>query len=105
MTRKTFSFALVVAALAAQAVAETPTVLQDDFISTRSREAVQAELIAFKNAGVNPWSGTYDPLKYFVSARSQQAVTQEYIAARAEVAAVNAEDSGSGWLASRPTAP
>jgi hypothetical protein len=99
MNLKTFLFALTAAVLAGQAVAETPTVLQDAFLSARSPEAVQAELIAFKKAGVNPWSGTYDPLKSFASTRSREAVTAEYIAARDEVAAMNAEDGGSAWRA------
>jgi hypothetical protein len=66
------------------------------FVSTKTVEAVQAELFAFKKAGVNPWSGTYDPLKYFVSSRTRASVTAEYLASRDDVAAMNAEDSGSG---------
>jgi len=93
MNRKTFFFAVIAAALAGLAVAETPAVLQDDFVSVQSREAVQAELVAFRKAGVNPWSGTYDPLKYFVSVRSREAVTAEHMAA------TSTDDSGAGWRA------
>jgi hypothetical protein len=101
MNRKIRFLAIAAAALAAQAFAESPTVLTDDFVSTASREAVQAELAAFKTAGVNPWSSAYDPLQNFASTRSRASVTADYIAARAEVAATMGEDSGS---ARRPIA-
>lgn len=99
MKLQTVLFGLMAAAMAGHAAAELPLELRQDFVSTRSSEAVQAELFAFKKAGVNPWSGTYDPLKYFVSTRTREAVTAEYIAARDEVAAMNGEDSGSAYRA------
>jgi len=99
MNRKNVLFALIVAALAGQAFAQDPAAPRDDFVSSMSREAVQAELAAFKKAGVNPWSGAYDPLKYFTSTLSREAVSADYIASRAEVAALMGEDSGSVWLA------
>jgi hypothetical protein len=49
--------------------------------------------------GVNPWSGAYNPLNYFTSTLSREAVSADYIASRAEVAALMGEDSGSVWLA------
>lgn len=98
MNRKNVLFAAIAAALAGQAFAQDPAAWRNDFVSTMSREAVQAELVAFKKAGVNPWSGLYDPLKYFTPRLSREAVTADYIAARAEVAALMGEDSGSVWL-------
>lgn len=86
-----------VAAGAAQA--ETPTVVKDDFVSTKTRAEVQADLAAFKKAGVNPWSTQYNPLRSFASTASRQEVTAAYIAARDEVAALNGEDSGAAYLA------
>jgi hypothetical protein len=95
MNRKIRFLAIAAAALAAPAFAESPTVVTDDFVSTASREAVQSELVAFKATGINPWSSSYDPLKYFASTRSRASVIADYIAARAEVAATMGEDSGS----------
>jgi hypothetical protein len=99
MNRKNVLFALIAAALAGQAFAQDPAAFRYDFVSTMSPEAVQAEFAAFKKAGVNPWSGAYDPLKYFASKLSREAVSADYIALRAEVAALTGEDSGSAWLA------
>ncbi|MBC5764936.1 DUF4148 domain-containing protein [Ramlibacter albus] len=101
MNRKAI-FAVIAAAFAGSAAAQAPEAFKDDFVSTLTRQQVQGDLIAFKKAGVNPWSGTYEPLKYFKSTRSRDDVTAEYIAARAEVAAATAEDSGSS--ARRPVA-
>jgi hypothetical protein len=66
---------------------------------------VQAELSQFKQAGVNPWSTSYNPLKSFQSAKSVAQVRGEFLAARNEVAAMNAEDSGSAYLAARVNTP
>ena len=94
--------ALVVAAAAAfagNAFAETPTVVKDDFVSSASRAQVNAELVAFKQAGVNPWSTQYNPLRYVQGTKSRAQVVGEYLASRDQVAALNGEDSGSTWLA------
>jgi hypothetical protein len=100
MNRKT-AIALVVAAAAAagNAFAESPTVLKDDFVSKASRAQVNAELVAYKQAGVNPWSTQYNPLRAFKSAKTRDQVVGEYIAAREQVHALTGEDSGSAWLA------
>ena len=92
--------ALVVAAaaLAGNAFAESPTVVKDDFVSTKTRAEVTAELVAYKQAGVNPWSTQYNPLRSFKSAASRAQVTGAYIAARDQVAALHGEDSGSAYL-------
>ena len=90
----------IVALFAAGAsFAETPTVVKDDFVSTKTRAEVQADLAAYKKAGVNPYSISYNPLRTFVSKASRQDVTAAYIASRDEVAAVNGEDSGSAYFA------
>ena len=73
--------------------------------STLSRVQVQSELTAFKKAGVNPWSTTYNPASQFRSERSRADVSAEYVALRDQVAAMTREDSGSAYLmqaAARP---
>ena len=95
--------AITAAAFAGQAFAESPTVLKDDFVSTASRAQVNAELVAYKKAGVNPWSTQYNPLRAFKSDTSRAQVTAAYVAARDEVAALNSEDSGSAYLAQAVT--
>lgn len=98
MRFKTLS-AVLVALAATSAFAETPTVVKDDFVSTRSRADVQAELFAYKKAGVNPWSMSYNQLAGFRSAVSRDQVVADYIASRNVVAAINGEDSGSAYFA------
>jgi hypothetical protein len=86
-------------ALAGVAHAETPTIVKDDFVSTKTRAEVQADLTAYKKAGVNPWSISYNPLRSFASTTQRADVTAAYIAARDEVAALNGEDSGAAYFA------
>lgn len=94
--------ALVLSAgFAGSAFAESPTVVTDSFHSSRSRADVQAELAAYRQAGVNPWSTSYNPLRSFKSSATRQAVVAEYLAARNEVRALTGEDSGSQYLAQR----
>ena len=101
MIRKSFTLASVVlaSAFAASAFAETPTVVTEPFVSSKTRAEVQAELAAYKQAGVNPWSTQYNPLRGFRSVATREAVTAEYIASRDVVNAFNGEDSGSTYLA------
>ncbi len=102
MTRNTSLIALALAAgFAGSAFAESPTVVNDNFSSSRTRAEVQAELAAYKKAGVNPWSTSYNPLRAFRSATSRDAVVADYIASRNEVRALTGEDSGSQYLAQR----
>ncbi|HVE54806.1 MAG TPA: DUF4148 domain-containing protein [Ramlibacter sp.] len=102
MNAKTTLTALVLAAgFAGSAFAESPTVVNDTFSGSRTRAEVQAELAAYKKAGVNPWSTTYNPLRSFRSAASRDAVVADYIASRNEVRALTGEDSGSQYLAQR----
>lgn len=90
MNRNTL-FAVVAAACAGTASAQAPEAFNDGFVSRMSRQEVLAELAAFKKDGVNPWSGTYDPLKYFRGVRSREEVVAEYVASRDDVAATTAE--------------
>ena len=99
MNRTRIISALVLAAAAGTAMAETPTVVKETFVSTKSRAEVQADLAAYKKAGVNPWSIQYNPLREFKSTTTREAVTAAYIAARDEVAATTGEDSGSAYFA------
>ena len=91
--------AVLIAAAAGAAFAESPTVVKDDFVSTRTRAEVQAELHAFKQSGVNPWAMSYNQLAGFRSNLTRQQVVADYVAARDQVAAVNSEDSGSAYFA------
>lgn len=95
MNRKTISILVIAAAAGTAALAQDPAAPRDDFVSTMTTEAVQAELAAFRKSGVNPWSGLYDPLRSFVSKYTRAEVTTGYIAVRAQVAALTGEDSGS----------
>jgi len=100
MNAKLALSSLVLAAtFAGNALAETPTVVNENFVSSKSRAEVQAELAAYKKAGVNPWSMSYNPLRSFQSATTREAVVAEYLASRNEVRALNGEDSGSVYLA------
>jgi len=95
--------ALAALALAACATtgawAETPTVLKDTFVSTKSRAEVTAELHAYKQAGVNPYSISYNPLRTFQSSVSREHVVAAYLADRDAVAAIHSEDGGAAWFA------
>ena len=75
------------------------------FNGTKSRAQVQAELAQYKQAGVNPWSISYNPLNSFRSAKTRGQVTAEYLADRDAVAAFTAEDSGSAYLAQNKAIP
>jgi len=92
--------AVLLTAFAAGAFAdELPAVPTEPVVSTMSRAEVQAELLAYQKAGVNPWSTSYNQLANFKSSTTREAVVAEYLASREEVAALNSEDSGSAYLA------
>lgn len=99
--KTTLTTVLLAATFAGSAFAESPILENDPFTSTRTRAEVQAELSAYRQAGVNPWSTSYNPLRSFHSATTRQAVVNEYIASRDEVRALTGEDSGSQYLAQR----
>lgn len=89
---------LLLAAVAGSSMADDITIDPTPFVSTKSRAEVRAELERFRSAGVNPWSMTYNPLKYFQGSRTRAEVTAEYVDSRGEVAAITSEDSGSMYL-------
>jgi len=98
---RTIATALIAFSAAGAAFADDITIDDSRFTSTRSTADVQAELKQFKQAGVNPWSQGYNPLKDFRSTKTRAQVTAEYLNARDRVAAFTAEDSGSAYLAAR----
>lgn len=104
---RTIATALVIAAaaFAGSAMADdiTPDVAPIQSATTRAQ--VQAELAAFKKAGVNPWSTQYNPVANFKSVRTTTEVRAELQAARAETAALTSEDSGSAYLSRIGAAP
>jgi hypothetical protein len=88
------------AAAAGHAFAESPLAGGElPAVGGKTRSEVQAELQAYKQAGVNPWSTSYNPLREFRGAASREQVVADYIAARDQVHALTGEDSGSAWLA------
>ena len=98
--KRNFALIAVFAATAAtSAFADDITIDPTPFVSTRARTEVQAELAQYKQEGVNPWSISYNPLKYFHSAKSREEVQQEFVASRDTVKAMTGEDSGSSYLA------
>lgn len=99
MNRKIATVLLIAAAAVGNAFAETPTVDNTAFNSSLSRAQVQTQLGQYKQAGVNPWSQGYNPLRSFKSEKTREAVAREYIASRGQVAALTGEDSGSAYLA------
>lgn len=98
MNHKFYFAALVLATAGTSALADDITV-EPPFVYTRTQAQVQAELAQFKQAGVNPWSTSYNPLREFRSEKTRAQVQQEYVASRDEVRALTGEDSGSTWLA------
>jgi hypothetical protein len=97
----TISLLAIAAATVSPAFADDITVDSTPFQSTRTRAEVQADLAAFKRAGVNPWSQAYNPLKNFASNASRAQVTGDFLRSRDEVEALTAEDSGSFFLSQR----
>ena len=86
-------------AFAGSAFAESPIYGNDAFTGAKARADVQAELATYKQAGVNPWSTQYNPLKYFKSTTTRDAVVSAYLMSRDEVHALSGEDSGSASIA------
>lgn len=98
---RTAIVAVVIAAATVSALADDITIDTTPFVSTATRAEVQAELKAFKQSRVNPWSMQYNPLAHFTSKRTRAEVVAEFMDARDSVAAFNSEDSGSAYLARR----
>jgi len=101
MNSRNIASALVLAAtaFAGTAFADDITIDNTQFVSSKTRAEVQADLAQFKQAGTSPWSIQYNPLKSFKSTASRADVTAQYIASRDAVNALNGEDSGSTYLA------
>jgi hypothetical protein len=99
MNRKSLIAALVLAATAAGASAESYEEYNTPFVSAGSGAAV-----VYQRGGVNPWSTSYNPLAQFRSTQTRGQVTADYVSAREVVNAFTGEDSGSGYLAGRPAA-
>jgi len=97
MNRKIATAFLILAAIG-NAAADDISVDPTPFVSTKSRAEVREELDRFKQAGINPWSMTYNPLRNLQSGKTRAEVTAEYLAARNEVMAITSEDSGSAYL-------
>ncbi len=99
---RNFASALVIAlasVAAGNAMADDITIDTTPFTSTKSRTEVLTDLAQYRQAGVNPWSTSYNPLRGFQSTKSVAQMRAEFVAARDEVAAFNGEDSGAAYLA------
>jgi hypothetical protein len=102
MNRYLIASVLAIAAASTQvAFADDITVEAHPFTSTLTRGEVQAQLLQYKAAGVNPWSTSYNPVARFQGSRTRADVTAEYLRSRDEVSALNGEDSGASWLAAQ----
>jgi hypothetical protein len=107
MTRRTFAaiaFSSSVAAatlaaivMAGSALAETPTIDNTPFISTKTRAEVQAELFSHRDqlsSSASEWFLQQNEARN-VSGYTRQQARAEYIASREQVRAMNSEDGGS----------
>ena len=110
MTRKTaislaYLTTVAAAAMAASLVstrtyAESPTIDNTPFVSSRTRAEVQAELKT-PFIGGDPWSSRYDMFARGSAVTTEQ-VRGAYKMSRDEVNALTSEDSGSAFLANLP---
>lgn len=99
--RIVLSSLVLAAGFSGAAFAESPGPQTFPFSSTLTRAEVNAELQAYRAAGVNPWATSYNPLRSFRSVTTRDAVVADFIASREEVRALNGEDGGSQTLAQR----
>ena len=95
----TVASAAALASAGAYADTAEGSYLPEPLVAAKSRAAVQAELGAFKQARVNPWSTSYDQLKHARSERSRDEVRAEVLRSRQQIDAFTGEDSGSAYLA------
>lgn len=99
MNSKTvFAIAAFATLASAAARADDITVDNTPFKSQLTRAEVQADLMQYRQAGVNPWSTSYNPLKTFQSSLTREQVRNEFLGDRQAVAALTSEDSGSAYL-------
>jgi hypothetical protein len=96
---RNFASALVTgaAALAAALACGSAFADEPEFVSTLTREEVNAELKK-PYPGGDPWSGRYNMFPTTPSTTLREQVEQAYMASRDEVNALNAEDSGSAYF-------
>ena len=99
--RIALSSLVLAAGCSGAAFAESPGPQTFPFTSTLTRAEVNADLQAYRAAGINPWSTSYNPLRQFKSVTTRDAVVADFIASRDEVRALNGEDGGSQTLAHR----
>ncbi|MBB6563802.1 hypothetical protein HNP48_006528 [Acidovorax soli] len=97
---KTVFAILLCIGAAGNAFADDITVDTTPFTSTKSRAEVLAEL---RQPAADPWALDYNPLASFKSQLSRAEVQSAFLADRAEVAALQGEDSGSAYLARAAT--
>jgi hypothetical protein len=107
MNRKTYLVAAIAAFASAASFAEVGEAnpagqYAEPIQAATTRDAVRADLAAFKKAGVNPWSTSYNQLNGFRSTTDRDEVRAGFVAERDRVTAMTAEDSGSRYLTQRP---
>lgn len=104
-TLRLSALALTLAA-AGSAFADDITLDTATHASTQSRAQVQQDLAAHRQAGVNPWSTSFNPLLRSVSTLSRSDVARDLALERSRgtLTAMTGEDSGSEHL-SRTRAP
>ena len=97
--------ALAFAVAAGSAFADDITVDPVQHQSLKSRAEVQADLAQYQQARVNPWSTSYNLFGQAQSQRDRADVRAEAVASvqSGETAALTGEDSGSAYLAKRPS--
>ncbi|HSV51432.1 MAG TPA: DUF4148 domain-containing protein [Burkholderiaceae bacterium] len=95
------------AVAAGNALADDITIDTTPFVSSKTRAEVQAELVQYKKAGINPWSTSYNPVAYFRAEKSRDQVRTELAAARVsgELDNLYREDSGSAYLTQVASTP
>lgn len=93
-----FAIALVLALCAAGNVLAHDIAIEPPFTASRSRAEVLAELQQFRQSGADPWSQSYDQVAQMRGERTRAEARRDFIAARAAMAAMHCEDSGSTYL-------
>ena len=103
MNRKTYLVAAIAAFASVGSFAEVGEAnpagqYAQSIQSVATRDAVRSDLVAFKKAGVNPWSTSYNQLNGARSTEDRSEVRADFVAERDRVSAMTAEDSGSNYL-------
>jgi hypothetical protein len=95
---------LAVAAIASgNAYADDITIDTTPFVSTKTRAEVRAEVMGQSmTSAASEWAMQLNDVPRFNSGYTREQARVEYIAARDEVMARNAEDSGSSYFAALP---